>query len=257
MDYYKLFKISKWADRIHRRMEQRVFKTAKKITIASPHWKRDLESIGAKNVDVIYWGYDESDFELLKPSSKSKFTIVHAGIFGLDRLPENLFKVLKELCEDSEDFNNDLSLDLYGMVDFSIKESLTKYGLNKNTNYNGTIPRSTILQKLIDADLLLLPLNKSDNILGRIPGKLFEYLRSFVPIICLGPKQSDVSKIITEINAGRVFDYEEIGILKDFVKKKYVNYTSKNSNSISVSDISKYSVRNQTKKISHLLNEIS
>lgn len=256
VDYYKLFKITKWADRIHRKMEQTVFKTASKITIASPKWKEDLESIGAKNVDVIYWGYDESDFEGLKRTVNNKFTIIHAGIFGLDRLPENLFRVLQELRNDSDEFRNDLVLDFYGMVDFSIKEALIKYELDKNTSFNGTISRSIILKKLMGADLLLLPLNKSDNILGRIPGKLFEYLRSFVPIICLGPNGSDVSNIITELDAGQSFTYETRSTLKQYIQAQHERYKANKVPSTSERDISKYSVKNQTKTLSLFLNEI-
>jgi len=62
VDYYKLFPIGKRADRKHHRLEQETFQTAKKITTVSPSWKDDLESIGAKDVGVIYYGYDEDDF---------------------------------------------------------------------------------------------------------------------------------------------------------------------------------------------------
>ncbi|MEM9855916.1 MAG: glycosyltransferase [Bacteroidota bacterium] len=257
VDYYKLFKISKWADRIHRKMEQRTFKTAKKITIASPQWKKDLESIGAKNVDVIYWGYDEDDFEGLEYNSSEKFTICHAGIFGSDRLPENFFKVLKELCNEVDGFKEDLVVDLYGMVDFSIEESIKANNLEDNTTYNGTVPRKTILKKVSSAHMLLLPLNKSENILGRIPGKLFEYLRSYVPIICLGPNGSDVHNIITELKAGQNFTYETKGALKQYILAEYESHKISDISTTPKRDIAKYSVKNQTKTLSLFLNEIT
>ncbi|MCD6367231.1 MAG: glycosyl transferase family 1, partial [Bacteroidales bacterium] len=63
VDYYKMMKIGKRADKKHHRLEQEVFRVAKKITIASPTWAKDLEKIEAKNVDTIYYGYDEEDFK--------------------------------------------------------------------------------------------------------------------------------------------------------------------------------------------------
>ena len=55
VDYYKELYIGKRADRKHKQLEKAVFETAQKITIASPTWKSDLEAIGAKNVDVLYY----------------------------------------------------------------------------------------------------------------------------------------------------------------------------------------------------------
>ncbi|MGC9343171.1 MAG: glycosyltransferase, partial [Bacteroidales bacterium] len=62
VDYYKLLKITPIADRIHSRMEQGVFRQANRITIASPSWAKDLEKIGARDVKVLYYGYDKEDF---------------------------------------------------------------------------------------------------------------------------------------------------------------------------------------------------
>jgi hypothetical protein len=51
------------------------------------------------------------------------------------------------------------------------------------------------------AHLLLLPLNEisSANTIGRIPGKLFEYIAMNKPILMLGNKDSDAGKIIAEL----------------------------------------------------------
>ncbi|MEZ7924979.1 MAG: glycosyltransferase, partial [Flavobacteriales bacterium] len=58
VDYYKHFKICKWAHRRHRKMENQIFDNADLITIVSNSWKTDLESIGASNVEVVPLGYD-------------------------------------------------------------------------------------------------------------------------------------------------------------------------------------------------------
>lgn len=257
VDYYQLFKITPWADRIHKGQEQEVFQTAHKITIASPHWKEDLHSIGAKNVEVIFWGYDEDDFKALKPVGKQKFRILHAGILGLDRLPDKVFRALQRLCNEVPGFKADLQIDLYGMVDYSIKESIATHRLEDCTHYKGTIDRRSVLKEIINADLLLLPLNKSANILGRIPGKLFEYLRSFVPILCLGPAKSDVSQVIQELEAGETFGYDDAEGIRHFLYKNYLRFREGKENSIPRKDISKYSVAAQTQKIAHFLNEIT
>jgi len=97
VDYYSELYIGKRADKIHRALEQEVFQTAKKITIASPSWKKDLESIGGKNVDVIYYGYDDTDFTEFSAKQEDSLVIFHGGLLGQDRNPEVFFSVLNEL----------------------------------------------------------------------------------------------------------------------------------------------------------------
>ncbi len=255
VDYYKMFKISKWADKKHKRLEQETFKTAKKITIASPTWAKDLESIGAKDVSTIFWGYDEEDFSEQAPELDKEFSIVHAGLLGYDRKPDTLFKVLKDLKEDISGFGDNLRLKFAGIVDFSVKEEMSKNGLIENFIELGNILRPKALDLTLKSQLLLLPLNIADNAKGRIPGKLFENLRSNRPILCLGPKGSDVEKIITSVSAGVSIEYDDYNSLKKFIDEKYHIFINNSSNQTN-KDISEYSVKNQVEKISIYLNSI-
>lgn len=255
VDYYKLLKISKWADRKHRAMEQKVFKTAAKITIASPTWAKDLESIGAKNVDVIYYGYDEDDFADLRPEKTDDFVISHTGILGNDRKPDVLFKVLKDLTNEVPGFKEKLKITFAGPVEQSIRDCIRENGLLDNYRELGNIPRRNALELNLASKVLLLPINKADNAKGRIPGKLYEYLRAGKPILCYGPEDGDVAEIIERTKAGKTFSYDDYAGVKKFITDVFKNEgESKQGTS---SDISIYSNENQTKKIAGYLDEIT
>lgn len=256
VDYYKLLMLTPWADRKHRRLEQLVFKTAKKITIASPTWKIDLESIGAQNVDVIFWGYDEDDFSASKPEPDSDFSLVHAGMLGYDRNPATLFKVLAQLKSDIDGFAGKLVIKLAGPVDFSVIEQIKQSGLLENTTLSGTIQRPAVIDMISKAHIQLLPLNIAENAKGRIPGKLFENIRVERPVLCLGPNGSDVSKIIREVNAGRSYEYDDFEGIKNFVIERYQLFLQ-HKNEYKLNDFSQYSVKNQTGKIAQYLNQIT
>ncbi|OFX35571.1 MAG: hypothetical protein A2X08_12770 [Bacteroidetes bacterium GWA2_32_17] len=252
VDYYKLFPLTRWADKKHRRLEQETFKIAKKITIVSPTWKNALESIGAKNVDVLYWGFDEEDFlDMIPIKNANEFVISHAGLLGVDRLPDNLFKVLAELKNELPDFAKKLKIKFTGMIDFSVLDCIDRFGLNENLEIID-LKRKGALQLTMDSDLLLLPLNKSDNIMGRIPGKLFEQLISRNPILVLGPYGSDVQYIVESVNAGKSFDYSETESVKFYIKQVFNKEIS-----IMNSDLSEFSVKKQVEKLAFLLNLIS
>ena len=256
VDYYKMLKIGKIADKIHRKLEQEAFKIAAKTTIVSPTWKKDLESIGAKNVDVIYWGYDEDDFTSLSSVPDEKFTIIHAGQLGFDRFPKTFIDVLSDMVKTDEKFANDLSIKFLGTVDYHISKYIIEKGLEKNYLPPQIVPRPQALQQTLNSHLLLLPLNIAENSKGRIPGKLFENLRSARPILCLGPTDSDVANIIKKANAGKTFEYDDYNGIKNYISEVYSKFLNGN-NIVMVKDIDSYNVKKLTGKLAEYLNQIS
>lgn len=255
VDYYEMFKISRWADKKHKKLEQHVFNAARKITIASPSWAKDLESIGARSVEVLYYGYDEDDFRNLKQTIDSDFTIVHAGLLGYDRNPDILFQVLKDLKNELPGFSEKLKLNFAGNIDYIVRKHIADNNLTENLNDLGFIKREKALELTLNGQLLLLPLNKAKNVKGRIPGKLYENLRAKRPILCLGPQDSDVATILRETGAGKSIDYEDYAELKDFIAGRYELFL-KNQNEVSTKNYERFSNENQTEFLSRLLNQM-
>lgn len=256
VDYYSMLRIGKQADRKHRKLEQETFRTASKITIASPTWAKELEAIGAKNVDPVFWGYDEDDFPQPFPPANDTFSIVHAGLLGYDRRPDTLIKLLGKLKNENPEFGNLLRIKFAGNVDYAITSMIKNAGLDENYEAPGNIPRPKALDMTLRAQMLLLPLNLANNVKGRIPGKLFENLRAQKPILCLGPADSDVAKIIAETNAGTTCDYDDEVCLREFIEKRFELF-KQGKNYISTENIKKYSVPNQVQKLAGFLDQIA
>jgi hypothetical protein len=254
VDYYKDFKISAWADKKHRKLEQEVFQTASKITIASDHWKTELESIGAKNVDVIYYGYDEDDFMAFKEKPHDKLVFFHGGVLGRDRNPENLFKVIAELRASEKEKYDHIAIRLAGEVDIEVKRSIKANGLTDITSYLGMLPRHEVYGEYANSDLLILPVNKADNAKGRIPAKLFEYLRTGKQILAFGPEDGDVARIIKEMQRGSCHAYSDITSIRKSVQQAIKNIETGQREA---KDPSKYSNREQTRLVAKYLDEIS
>lgn len=251
VDYYKMMKISGVADWVHRRMEQSVFQTAKRTTIVSPSWKKDLERIGAKNVSVVYWGYDEDDFKSIQPEpNPDVFTIIHAGTVGFDRLPGTFITQIDRLSK--ENTTQNIEVHFYGPVDFELKEQVVKLGLDDVVLFKGNINRHMMLKKLMESNVQLLLLNKADNAMGRLPGKLYEYLRVKKPILGLGLPGSDASSILQNTQTGKVVNYEDAEGIYHFLSQAL----QKNKQPFTPVNIEQFSSENQIGKISDLLKEI-
>jgi glycosyltransferase involved in cell wall biosynthesis len=255
VDYYADLYIGKRADKKHKALEQEVFHTAKKITIASPTWKADLESIGAKNVDVLYYGYDEADFVGFQPVKNEVFTIVHAGLLGSDRNPIGFFESLGKLIEQHPDLAAKVQIQLAGEVDYSVRKTIEENGLARVTKYVGMISRQEVLKLYEASSLLLLPINKASNAKGRIPGKLFELLRTGKPIVVFGQEDGDVKHLVEEKRHGSSFEYMDNTSIGVYLEKVLMNNEFENFDpSLSVEE---FSNRRLTEKVAHLLNEIA
>ncbi|MCP9236796.1 glycosyltransferase [Lewinella sp. JB7] len=208
VDYYRMLHLTSWGRRRHERMEREAFNQAARTTIASPSWKRDLEDIGAKNVEVLYWGYDPDDFAGLTRKPHEKFTLTHLGIMGHDRNPEALFAAIAQLKEEVSGFAEAFQLRLFGQVDHRVRQRIAEFGLNAQTYYGGSVSRAEALQETVDSYALLLLLNQQENAAGRIPGKLFEYLAAGRPIVNFGPADSDVAGIVADTGSGCSLPYD-------------------------------------------------
>ena len=223
VDYYKHFKISSWAHRRHQKMEKAVFDHADCITIVSNSWKRDLKSIGAKNVSVVPLGYDPVDFSDNVNLDK-EFSITHLGLLGEDRNPETLFRVLADICKEEDDFASKLKIKLIGKVNPKLLALAEELGLAKQLEYMGQVSRVEALEYMQSSQILLLLLNKAENVSGRIPGKVFEYLGAQRPILSLGPRGTDIEKMLVEAKAGENIEYEEEAFLRSHILSCFDRY---------------------------------
>jgi len=85
-----------------------------------------------------------------------------------------------------------------------------------------------------------------------IPGKLFEYMAASRPILALGPKASDVEKLIKETCTGNYFYYDDYLVLKQHVLSLYQAFKN-NTLSVTPIGVNKYHRRELTKTLSKLI----
>ena len=218
VDYYEQMRIGRRADRIHRRMEQEVFERADVMTIASPTWAEDLKRIGARDVEVLYYGYDEDDFAGYQPIQTDKPVIFHGGLLGNDRYPAPLVSALAGLREEECTGIEEVEMRLAGGVSPDVVLKVRDAGLEGSLSLLGMVSRTQVIEEISRAGLLLLPINVAANCKGRIPGKLFELMRSGKPILALGPVDGDVAHLLRETGTGETFEYHDVAGVKTFLR---------------------------------------
>ena len=183
----------------------------------------DLEAIGARDVEVLYYGYDEADFKDYEARNDNRQVIFHGGLLGNDRNPEPLVKALRRMKNERIEEVEGLQIRLAGGVSPDVVGGLEEAGLASELTLLGMVSRMDVIDEIAGAGLLLLPINVAPNCKGRVPGKLFELMRSGKPILALGPVDGDVARLLEETGTGRIFDYDDTeGVyqfLLDFFRK--------------------------------------
>ena len=249
IDFYKDLKLSKWADIKHKKLEKNVLSKADIVLTIGNQLKDELQELGAKNVEVIENGFDEEDFKIKDSNSlDSKFTIAHIGSFSPSRNHHILWKVLKEIVIENNDFSNKLQIKLIGNVDYSVNNSIKDFNLEKYVKMFSYLPHNQVISQQKSSKVLLLLVNNTPNSKGIITGKIFEYMASNRPILVIGPEDGDLAKIISATKSGVVCGYDNEVKLKEIILDLFNNKLIFNPN------FEKYSRKNLTKSLSIVLN---
>ena len=247
--YHKSLRLSKNSQKKHQQLESEVLNKADQIVVTSWNTKKEFSKLTPKPIKVITNGFEPSD---TKPNLDKKFTLVHIGSLLSNRNPRILWKVLSEISEEDKDFKKDLQLKLVGIVGEEIIESIKNYNLFENCDVVGYVSHNEALQLQKNAQILLLIEMDSEETKAIIPGKLFEYLAAKRPIIALGPYGSDVATIVNETNSGAYILFTEMEYLRRKIVSLYKLF-QEGKLMVSSQNISKYSRRELTQKMSKLL----
>ena len=256
IDFYKDLKLTRCADRKHHRLENQVLTEATRVVTVGWDCAKGLESHGAKDVIVITNGYDfdcpilETDENLSQRQQEtSLFTMSHIGIIGANRNPETFWQAIAEL---------DLSIKirLIGQVDNSVLESIKRNNIEKYVEIISYIPHNQVIEEQKKSDVLLLFVNNTPNAKGILTGKLFEYMASGRPILCIGPENGDSARILNETQTGVTIGFDDKEKMKSVILDLYKKYQENQLVTNDIQAVEKYSRRNLTKDFVNILNEI-
>ena len=249
ISYYKHLKLTASSDKKHRRLEQSVFHNAD-ITLATSYTDAENFAKDGANSVCITNGFDT---EVGKEHPKSeKFVLSYVGVLEQLRNPEILWNVLDEIISENNDFKNDFQLKFVGRVDDKILNTIESTSIRNNIINKGYLKHSEAYEEMKSSTLLLITNFPQTTSKGIIPGKIFEYLATGKTLLSFGPKDADVERILNETHAGKHFDYENKSQLKNFLLEQYQLWKS-HGISTQIRDISQFSRRNLTQKLSKIL----
>lgn len=253
--YHKELKLSNWAAKKHKKLEQKVLQTANHILVTSPTTKKEFLAIANKPISVLTNGFDVLDEVQTDAELSSYFTISHIGSLLSNRNPLVLWEVLSELIEENIAFNTHFKLELTGAVSEDVLSSITNFGLNPFLKLNGYVSHTKALELQKTAQVLLLIEIDSEETKCIIPGKLFEYMLAARPILALGPKNADIQNIILETESGCYFTYTNKESLKNQILAYFMAFHNQELYLPTDRNILQYSRKAITEELAVLLKK--
>lgn len=159
--YYKNFKRSKITLDIDNHLEKKVIEHSAASIFVTETMKNAYEKkypIAKDKSFVLYWGYNEEDFENLKPQpEQNEEIILHAGnIFDFQNV-EAFWKRVKIEIENGRK----LKLKFIGTVSPGVKKSIGEAGLSNYVEYLGFLPYKLMLEEFNESILFAGLLNRA------------------------------------------------------------------------------------------------
>lgn len=255
IDFYDQLKLSKWADRRHRKMEKTVIDSCDSLSTVSWVWGKEFEEMGAKNVAVITNGFDHEDFSSKSPELAEGFVCSHIGFLNQDRNSSVLWEAFGELAAEIPLFKEKLILRFIGKTDPICFQQLHAQGLAEQIEEIPYVPHNEVLTYTRSTQVLLLLVNDVPNVMGHIPGKTYEYVASRRPVLAIGPPEADFAKIIREGKSGTVCGFSDKESMKRALLKMFSQYKKGNLHTETV-DIQKFTRKHAAGQIAEALTQM-
>lgn len=211
-------------------------------------------------VELITNGFDECDFASEKcheaeGGPDKEFCITHTGLFAADGNPTVLWEVLGEKCMVDEVFRKALRIKLIGKTDDNIIAALNQAGLQDAVEDMGYQPHTEAVAQQRKASLLILPLRKEPEYKAVLPGKLFEYLASWRPVLGIGQPDGAMSMILNTTKTGVVLDWEDKASIARYIDFCWERHLA-GKLTVEDADISQFTRRNLTRRMAQLFDSL-
>ncbi len=244
IDYLKKVKRCRLTEKLDKKLESKVIMKSDIVLGINRKILTELNSIDKGF--IIPNGFDSADFAGIQKKKTDKFEINYFGSIASERNPVIILKAVNKIITDQ----TEIQMNFWGNIITDVKAELHKLDTNKIIKFHDYITHVEMLQKMVNSSLLLLIINNVPDNKGILTGKIYEYLNSEIPILAIGPENGEAAVILNKTNSGKMFDYEKIDEMQNFIEEIYHNKIH-----FSFTGVEVYERKNLTKKLVKVLGQ--
>ena len=257
IDYFNDLHLTTLARNTHLRLEKKVLNSCNHIVTVGKSMAEDLNHFSKVPKTVITNGYDDADFTAIQGNSSTELNITYLGVMNESRNPHAFWQAIAAIRAKNTIHPRELRIHIVGQIDVTTEQSIREAGIDEMVIRHGYVSHSRALELMSQAGMLLLVINRTSNNKTILTGKIFEYIASGKPILCIGPKDGDAADILSEVESAHVFEYDETEAIENFVTDSYRSFRNGTLISNDVNKSSKYTRKNLTEKLATVLNQIT
>jgi glycosyltransferase involved in cell wall biosynthesis len=123
--------------------------------------------------------------------------------------------------------------------------------LQAHIHFAGYVPHHQVFEFYANTDALVLILTDTKNAKGNIPGKLFEYLATGLPVLALGDPQGDSASLLSDAGAGAVLSHGDQLAMRQALRVLYQTAGA----SQAVGSLEAYSRKTGSNQLAELLDK--
>ncbi len=242
---------------LDRRLEIKTLSQADALVAVAEPWAQKLKTLHkGKPVYTITLGFDLSEVNIPPARLTDRFTITFTGsIYTGKQDPAKLFAALGELVSRGIMSPDRIEVRFYGPELSWLDKEAAQYGLNGIVRQYGLMPRSAVLEKQRESQVLLQLGWEGREQVG-YSGKLFEYLAARRPILSTGEARDLTPELFDETKAGVcAVTIEDI---KNVLEKMYAEYqrTGEVVYKGEEAKVNKYTNQEMARKMAQILDGI-
>lgn len=208
---------ARWLDAWY---ERQVLEQADEVLVTSPDTKRLLLGKSPRLTDskfhVLPNGYDQSDFRTPSAPPRDALLITHTGTITETYHIELFLAACAECARRHPAVP--LRLRFVGKVSEGVRRQVIDNQLTDLVEFVAFVPHEESVSYLLRSTVLLMAIPNVPHNFGILPGKVFEYLATNKPIICIGPVGSDADNLLEECGAGRALAYDAYAAMLDHLE---------------------------------------
>lgn len=187
---------------------------------------------------IIYNGWDEKNIYTedshknnIDNKRNKKVVISYAG--SLKNEPIEDFLILLDSCfSNDENLINDFVFQFIGKKSTRVKYLLNNFKYQESIESVEQLNKNELNMLLSKSNAFLLLLN--DKYFRALPGKMFEYLSFYKPIICFANPYFEAAKLIKYLNAGTILNFHQKDLFyEELYNLKQEKYSLRNNKLLS------------------------
>lgn len=229
----------------HKKLEREVLTTADEVITITPFYVRQFERLSGRKVNLVTNGFDEDDFQNFQVVRSDKFQIRHIGIVNEKCDPRPFMHAVASLCRENAEIREQLEVEFVGQVHPAFREFVNSNPLLTTiTRFTDPVPHAQLMSVYASSAVLLLILTGYKDAEGYMPGKLFEYLATGLPVLGVGPVHGDAAGLLENTATGKMFGENEEGGIRTFLMNAFRRWSAGDSlsNSSNIGAFSRKSI---------------